>query len=224
MPEWWSYSLSDFLLFSPRAYYRLFERMNEELWPVLILIAIGVAGLLLWRGPIVIRRKFLFGAIGAVGAMVAVVFLCQRYGAINWAAKYFAWGFLLESLLLWWYGVVRETRFATPAQGPARLAGIGLLVIGVAVYPTLARISGRPWRQAEIFGLAPDPTVIGTLGLLLLVPPYRRRLLFLIPMLWCLISGATMLAMGSLEVWVLALAGLTTFALGSWQKSGLPGS
>jgi hypothetical protein len=25
MSEWWSYSLSDFLLFSPRTYYRLFD-------------------------------------------------------------------------------------------------------------------------------------------------------------------------------------------------------
>jgi hypothetical protein len=33
MPEWWTYTLSDFLLFSPRAYYRLIERHNAAVWP-----------------------------------------------------------------------------------------------------------------------------------------------------------------------------------------------
>jgi hypothetical protein len=28
MSEWWTYSLWDFLLFSPRTYYRLFELYN----------------------------------------------------------------------------------------------------------------------------------------------------------------------------------------------------
>ena len=33
MPEWWTYSLSDFLMFSPRTYYRLFELHNAAIWP-----------------------------------------------------------------------------------------------------------------------------------------------------------------------------------------------
>jgi hypothetical protein len=221
MSEWWSYTLSDFLLFSPRAYYRLFERINGEFWPVVIILAIGGMGFVLGRGPIARRCRFLFAGIGAVWALVAVVFLWQHYAAINWAATYFVWGFLLESVLLLWNGVVRGDRVVTPAQGPARYAGIGLLVLSIAVYPVLAGLGGRPWRQAEIFGLAPDPTVIGTLGLLLWVPPYRRWQLLPIPLVWCVISGATMLALRSPEVWVLALAGLTTLgalALGSWQK------
>ena len=33
MSEWWTYRLSDFLMFSPRTYYRLFELYNAEVWP-----------------------------------------------------------------------------------------------------------------------------------------------------------------------------------------------
>src|SRR5262245_33918588 len=57
MPEWWTYSLSDFLLFSPRIYYRLFELYNAAIWPLQILalmLGAAVFGLLLsgviWRG------------------------------------------------------------------------------------------------------------------------------------------------------------------------------
>ena len=33
MSEWWTYTLSDFLLFSPRTYYRLLELYNLATWP-----------------------------------------------------------------------------------------------------------------------------------------------------------------------------------------------
>ncbi len=33
MSEWWTYTLSDFLLFSARTYYRLFELYNRDVWP-----------------------------------------------------------------------------------------------------------------------------------------------------------------------------------------------
>ena len=32
--EWWSYASRDFLLFSPRVYWRMFELHNEALWPL----------------------------------------------------------------------------------------------------------------------------------------------------------------------------------------------
>ena len=49
MSEWWTYSLSDFLLFSPRTYYRLFELYNLAVWPWHVLaIVLGLAVLVLW--------------------------------------------------------------------------------------------------------------------------------------------------------------------------------
>jgi len=36
MSEWWTYRPEDFLLFSPRVYWRLFELHNEALWPAQI--------------------------------------------------------------------------------------------------------------------------------------------------------------------------------------------
>src|SRR5205807_4521090 len=51
MSEWWTYSLSDFLLFSPRTYYRLFELYNLALWPGQIAaIALGIVLLALLLG------------------------------------------------------------------------------------------------------------------------------------------------------------------------------
>ena len=31
--EWWTYRLSDLLMFSARSYHRLFELYNQDIWP-----------------------------------------------------------------------------------------------------------------------------------------------------------------------------------------------
>ena len=57
MSEWWTYRPSDFLLFAPRTYYRLFELYNSDIWPVhVVALLAGVTILVLmrshapWRG------------------------------------------------------------------------------------------------------------------------------------------------------------------------------
>ena len=43
MSEWWTYSLSDFLMFSARSYWRLTELYNRDVWPAqLVALAAGV--------------------------------------------------------------------------------------------------------------------------------------------------------------------------------------
>ena len=61
-----------------------------------------------------------------------------------------------------------------------------------------------------------DPTAIGTLGVLLLGVKRMNVVLFVIPTLWCAISGATLLAMKSPDALVTPLAALlvTTLAVG----------
>ena len=52
MSEWWTYRAEDFLLFSPRVYWRMFELHNAALWPLHVLtLAAGLIILLLiaWR-------------------------------------------------------------------------------------------------------------------------------------------------------------------------------
>jgi uncharacterized protein DUF6064 len=99
----------------------------------------------------------------------------------------------------------------------ASSVGVGLLILALTIYPVLASHFGRPWQQAEVFGVAPDPTAIVTLGLLLLTEGTPHWGLLPLPTLWCLISGATLLAMGSSDAWVPPLAGLLALAASTWS-------
>lgn len=223
MPEWWSYSLSDFLLFSPRTYYRLLQRYNEGVWPAHIMTAglgLGILALV-WRRPSGSGR-IVSGILAALWSWVAVAFLWKRYTTINWAATYILPLFALEILLLLWIGVVRNRLTYRLSHTLPSVAGGSLLAFSVAAYPGLAPLLGRGWRQAEVFGLAPDPTVIGTAGLLLLSGQFQWKL-GVVPLAWCLFSGLTLWAMQSPEAILMGLAALTFIAVagsrGQWQRS-----
>ncbi|MGZ9030214.1 MAG: hypothetical protein ACXW2G_02500, partial [Burkholderiaceae bacterium] len=56
----------------------------------------------------------------------------------------------------------------------------------------------RPAMQLEAAGLFPDPTALLTLGLLLIASRAHWSL-FVIPVLWCLVSAATLWTMNAAD-------------------------
>ena len=210
MSEWLSYRPSDFLMFAPRIYWRLFEAQNQTFWPLPLLLPAAALAWLLWflRGRDAAARVSALG-LGLIWLGVAWAFLWQRYAPINWAAEAFAAVFALQGLGLLWAGIGRPQPIAAvPRQ---RQVGLALLLWALFGHPLLAALGGRPWSQAEIFGLAPDPTAIGTLGWLLLLD--RPAAGWVVPLLWCAISAATLATMGSAQALVpLAAAGLAVGA------------
>jgi hypothetical protein len=202
MPDW-SYRLSDFLLFSPRVYWRMFELHSEALWPLpLATLALGITVL-----AFAILRprqsgRWIAILLAVLWAWVGWSFVWERYAAINWAAAYAAPLFAIEALLLLVVGV-RDRLWLEPrgARG-----GFGILLIALALgYPLLAPLFGRPWQGAEFFGIAPDPTAIATLGFLAMTPGKSALSLYSVPVLWCLTTSLTLWAMEDAQAWMLAL-------------------
>jgi hypothetical protein len=218
MSEWWTYSLSDFLLFSPRTYYRLFELYNAAIWPAqIVALALGVVVFALLIRPMR-WRGWCVAAILAVGWLwVGSVYQLQHYATINWAAQYFAYAFVIEALLLSWTGGIRDRLRFRRLSDPAGASGFGLAAFAVVVYPLIGPLLGRPWTQAEMFGVAPDPTVLGTLGVL--VAAERPHWIPLIlPLLWCAVSGATLWTMGSPDAPIMPAAAMVALGFTVWKS------
>ena len=204
MSEWWTYSLSDFLMFSSRSYYRLIESYNAAIWPAHFLAL--VAGIIV-LGAIARPRQHLQRSaalvLAAAWGWVAWAYHLERYAEINTAAPYFAAAFALQALLLGW--LAYRPGNAVPAPQPVALGLTGLAIFAYPVL-TLAR-DGGSWRQAEVFGIAPDPTAVATLGILL---AWRAPAIFwLIPVSWCLVSGATLMELKIGHAWLLPALALT---------------
>lgn len=216
MDVWLTYELSDFLLFSPRTYYRLFGLANATLWPLhLAAAALGLALVVLlhrggaWRGPTIAA------IVAACWLWVAWDFLYQRYDPINWMARYFAVAFALQALLFVLTGIVRNR--LSPVGGLFGWLGTALVVFALVAQPLVAPLSGRPWPQVEFFGIAPDPTVTATLGVL--VAMRRRHAALLgIPLLWCVVTGLTLWAMESPEAPLMPVVGVAAAGLTVWKR------
>ena len=216
--EWWTYSLRDLLLFSSRTYYRLFELYNAAIWPAqLAALGLGLAVLALLRRPSIARGRAIAAILAACWLWVAIAFHAHRYARINSAAVSFAAAFGIEAALLIWIGVLRG-RLSFERTGRA---GFWIFLFALAIGPFIGPLLGRGWRQVEIFGVAPDPTAVATLGVLLLSSGRGRWSLLVVPVLWCAISGATLLAMKAPDFWIPPLAALLAVALVIRQKRAL---
>lgn len=188
MSEWSSYGLSDFLMFSPEAYWRLVARHNAAWWPAHLVGAAACLALV----PLILRgaTRAALLVLGLAWAWVAWSFHAQRYSEIFLAAGWLAAASGLQAFLLPALAPLARPDATVPRT---RRFGLALILIALA-YPLLAPLTGRSWTQAEVFGILPDPTTLATLGALLALAGLRawmRVVLAWIPVLALLFATAT---------------------------------
>ena len=211
MTVWSTYGLSDFLLFSPQTYYRLFELANRDAWPLqAFMLPMGLALLFVlvrrpaWQG------RFAAAVLAASWLWVAWGYHWRRYAAINWAAPWFAAGFALEALFLIWAGIFRNRLLREPISPALCRTSVVLYGFALLLYPFVNPLLGHGWAQVELFGIAPDPTVMATLGILLTSNRKRPWILMIIPVFWCAVSGATLWAMAAPNALIPPFAAILT--------------
>lgn len=196
MGELTSYSLSDFILFSERVYYRQFELYNHAIWPlhVLAILFSFVIVYTLWKKPAAAWSGRLIAVLLALSwVWVAWAFLYNRFYQIHVVANWYALGFVLQAGLIFWYGMIKN-QFTLSEQNRSKInIGLVLLFISFILYPFIALMTGRSWLQFEMFSLAPDPTVLATVAILALSKV--STVLYVIPLIWLLISAVTLIVM-----------------------------
>ncbi len=201
MTGWLGYSLRDFLMFGPEVYWRLFSLHNQALWPLPVVAALGGVAILFLVLPSRPQPRPVVGLAMALCWAGAALFVATRYAPINWPLNCVVWVFAAQAALSAVAGVLAAP---PPASGPGRPIGIGLVTYSVLLHPLIGLGFGRPLAQAEVIGLAPDPTAIAGLGLALLMGrSWWRVALAIVPFGWCLVSAVTLLALGESQGWIL---------------------
>ena len=210
MSELWTYTLSDFLMFSQRSYYRLIALYNEAVWPAhLLALAAGLIVIGCIARPGAQARRLALLVLAVAWGWVGWAYHLERYADINTAGPWFALAFGVQSVMLCFMAL--RSHGAAPA-GMQKQVALGLSGLAVLGYPLLALGSGRGWNQAEVFGIAPDPTAVATLGLLLACRAHP--LYWLIPLAWCAVSGATLMELRAGYAWLLPTVAILSVAAG----------
>lgn len=220
MSEWWTYRPEDFLLFSERVYWRLFELHNDALWPAQpVAMVLGAAVLVFVFRPRSWSSRLVALIMAVAWLVVAWAYHWNAYATINWAARYAAFLFAAEAALFVWFTGVREKLTCAVQPNPRSFLQVALIVYAIFVHPLVALIDGRPLASSEIFALAPDPTAIATLGLLGLSGGGAVLLLLLVvPIAWCLVSWATLTTMGTWEGWIPFAAVVFALLTQPWRR------
>ena len=134
------------------------------------------------------------------------------------AAPVYGLPFVLQGLLLAWTGVVRgglAFRFAGELFG---WCGLALVVAATIAWPLADGLFGNGWASARVVGLAPSPTAIFSLGLLLLAVGRAPLHLAIIPLLWTVIAGARAWILGIPQDLALPVAGIGAVTLILWKN------
>lgn len=214
MSEWWTYRLSDFLMYTPLSFERLLEAYNSWLFPAQAVAFAAGAGLVWvawcghereWRAALIL--------LGVSWFWIAWAFFHERLSTIDIAAPYYAYGFALEGVLLMWTGwKFRQGRYLLDS----RSRRFSAIVILVAVFglPLVAPFLGGSWKAIALFGLTPDATALATLSIVSVLQGARRWFVSIAPLLWCVISGALLWNFGQPHAVLLPLLAFITFVQG----------
>ncbi|WP_127557796.1 DUF6064 family protein [Saccharospirillum alexandrii] len=214
MDTWLSYHLSDFMLFSERVYWRLFDQINSLVGAFLpAVIALGcllLVGVWSRHRAVQIATALLLAAFWISSACL---FLWLHYAPVNWAARYAVPFFLLEAGLILLVGINPQLNRPLTRWDARGSVGFVMLVYAVIAHPFTSLMFGRPLGSAEFVGLAPDATALATLGYALMVASNKALWLLLpISVIALALSGLTLYTLGTPEAWVIPIALLVTLA------------
>ena len=193
---------------STAALFSLYASHNLATWPApaigygLSLVALAIA-----LRPFAGAGRLSAAILAAFWIWNGAVFHLEFFAPLNWGAIIFGALFILEGLLLLWRGTFTAgLRFGWPSR-PAGAMGLALIAFAL-VYPLLDLAAGHGWPQMQLPGTLPAPTVLVTLGLLLMPRERAARSLAILPLLWALIGGAAAAFLGIWQDVAMALAAL----------------
>ncbi|MBZ0146037.1 MAG: DUF6064 family protein [Pseudorhodoplanes sp.] len=195
--------------FTIEQFLAVFAAYNAAIWPAevaaYLLGVLAVAALWLdgWLGT-----RLILSALSVMWAMNGIGYHYLFFAQINPAAKGFAALFVLQAVLL-----AASAAMAGGIRFRARLNlrsafGLSLVVYAMLIYEVLGYWAGHGLMGGPLFGVAPCPTTIFTIGMLLLARGKAVVWLAFIPIVWSLIGLAAALQLGVPEDFGLAVAGI----------------
>ena len=208
--------------FTVDQFLNVFEQYNVAVWPAQVfLYAIGMFAI-----SLVLSRKSDFSKIISLilslfWIWMGVVYHLWFFSAINKAAIGFAAFFVLQGILFFIAGVLKQQltfRFSSNLYG---IVGSVFLVYALIVYPVLGYWLGHRYPAIPTFGL-PCPTTIFTFGLLLWTNRRVPLYVLAIPLAWTFLGFWAAISLGMIEDLGLLMAGLLGSMLIIFRDTSIP--
>jgi hypothetical protein len=139
-------------------------------------ISLTLTFLWLWVG--IVFGILVFGPVPAVMAGIELPGAWYLFGGI----------FAIHGIILLYFGVIKDTVSYTWKPDPQHYIGLLLILYGLVLYPLVGILAGRVFPEYPIFGIAPCPVTLFTIGILLWCDVKPSLPFFVIPIFWAFMA------------------------------------
>jgi Family of unknown function (DUF6064) len=194
-------------------FFAVFADYNAAMWPLqIVAYGLGVLAVIaLWlRGGL--AKQVILAVLAILWAVNGIGYHFLFFSEINPVAKGFAGFFVLQSILFAAsIFIANDLRFQVRANFRSA-AGLSLIVYALLIYELLGYWAGHGMMAGPLFGVAPCPTTIFTIGMLLLARGKGVAWLSVIPIMWSLVGLAAATQLGVSEDFGLSIAAIALVA------------
>lgn len=187
----------------------VFVAYNATIWRAQIAAYIFglVAVAVVWsRRPI--ASRLIPSVLAPMWALNGSGYQFLFFATIKLAAKLFAGFFFLKAILFAASAVVANALRFQIVRNFRSIAGATVIIYAMLTYPVLGIWAGHGLMAGPMFGVAPCPTTIFTIGMLMLARGRWVVWLSIIPFLWSLVGLAAAVQLGMSEDLGLPIAGV----------------
>ncbi|ASY66925.1 putative membrane protein (plasmid) [Sinorhizobium sojae CCBAU 05684] len=208
--------------FTEEQFFQVFADYNAAVSPlpaVAYILGLTALGFLFWRNRI--STVLIMAVLALMWLVNGVGYHWSFFASINPAARIFGAAFVLQALLLAVAPFVSPDFRLGPAKDARTVVGLALAAYAMVIYPILGWLFGQVYPAVPVFGIAPCPTTIFTIGVLLLGSSRTAWWLLVIPALWGIVGGSAALLIGVpqdyglIAAFLLVLAFATAYWLGA---------
>lgn len=179
------------LPFNAEQFLAVFTAYNVAIWPVQpVAYGLGLLALLalMLRPPR--GDRVILVVLAAMWAWNGFAYHFAFFSSINVAAFGFAFLFVFQAVLFAYHAWnLNDLKFEARGNWRSMIA-FSLVIYAMLIYQVLGIIAGHRLMSGPLFGVAPCPTTIFTIGLLLLADGRLVRRLAVIPVLWAVVGRA----------------------------------
>lgn len=198
------------LPFTREQFLSLFGAYNEAVWPAqIVAYLLGAVVLAMVARPSALGARFVAFGLACMWAWTAISYHWIFFSTINDAALLFGALFVIQAVLLLYFGMGRtKLAFGTP-RGWTAWVGWAFVAYAAIVYPLLGMATGHSYPEMPMFGITPCPVTIFTFGVFLLTTSPVPRWLLVFPFVWSLIGGSAAFLLGVPQDWLLLFSGIS---------------
>jgi hypothetical protein len=152
--------------------------------------------------------RLVFIILALAWLWVGAVFYMNHLAMLFFAAPYFGGVFLLQGLILLWTGYFRRQIEFIDGRDYKGIFGYIFMVYALLMYPVADGLLGTGWPDVRFFGVAPEPTILFTLGALMLIRPRAPFNLLILPIVISFVTLFTTWVLAILQDWLIPFAAI----------------